>query len=454
MSKVSNVQYELGILKLLLDKKSPELLVKLTPEYFGTKDVGNLFRLIKGFYIDHGQFLGWDALKAELSARIKDADRSKFLCDLVDDVRERDVSGLTEEYLLDELKTQMQFRIALEGVGKIVDGVDKKDAPGVVGAMQGLYEKMFAEGASESLSSSDMSEMTGKKIEFTYEKTGLTGLDKYGGLIESGLSMVLGESGRGKTHMATQWAINHHRNYDGSTAIMSWEQGAGELRARILSHLSEVDLGKVTVGNFSDEELLKIRLAEVELLCGKNDEALEFCRRSYKLSDTDFWENMWTTFDPQKKRVFLIDTAPDWDNLFIMMEMLVQTKNVKLFVIDYPEIIGRGRLLSELPGWDYKLTQIGKLKAFCRKHKVRIIFPAQFSEKADHIRYNSGAINYCDLAVALTEEEGDSEYGDNGAFTIKFKKFRNFIAPAGGGIPQPFKVLKRLNVAKFESFDF
>ena len=152
MSKISNVQYELSIVKVLLDTKSPELLVKLTPEYFGVKDVGNLFRLIKGFYIDHGTFLGWDALKAELSARVPDTDKCKFLCGLVDDVRERDVSGLTESYLLDELRKQLQFRIALSGVGEVVNAVEKKDADAVVGSIQGLYEKMFADSATEGLS--------------------------------------------------------------------------------------------------------------------------------------------------------------------------------------------------------------------------------------------------------------------------------------------------------------
>jgi len=447
----ANAQYELSIINILLTKKSPDLLVRLTPDYFGVKDIGNLFRLIKGFYVDHGRFLGFDAVKAELEARITDRDKLKFMCGLIDDIRDKDVSGLTESYLMDELKKQLQFRVALAGVGKIVDAVEKKEAGRVVGEMQSLYERMFSESASESIASADMAAMTGKKIEFTYEKTGLSGIDKYGGLIEAGLSMVLGESGRGKTHMATQWAVNHHRNYEGSSAIMSWEQGAGELRARILSHLSEVDLGKVTVGNFTEAELLKIRLAEVEHLCGKNEEALEFCRRTYKLNDQDFWENMWTTFDPQKKKFMLIDSAPDWDNLFILMEMLVQTRDVRFFVIDYPEIIGRGRVSSEVSSWEYKLAQIGKLKEFCRRHKVRIVFPAQFSEKADHIRYNSGAINYCDLSIAITETEEDKELD---TFTLKFKKFRNFLTGPTGEIPKDFRVMKQLNIAKFSSFEF
>lgn len=254
--------------------------------------------------------------------------------------------------------------------------------------------------------------------------------------------------------MATQWAKHFHDNYEGSTLISSWEQSSGELRARILSNASEVDLGAVTLGKYTDEELLKIRLAEVRHLCGPNEEALEFARRSYRLSDAQFWQNMWTTYKPQNNRFYILDTAPDWDTLFVTMEMMVQSRGVKLIILDYPEIIGRGKQWAELQSWQYSLAMIGKLKAFCRRHKVRIVFPAQWSESADHIRYNSGAINFVDLAIALAEEEGDREYGTYGAYTVQFKKYRNFIAPQAGATPQSFKVLKRLNVAKFENFDF
>ena len=448
---ISNSNYELSIIKILIEGKSPELLVRLTPEYFGNKDVGNLFRVIKNFYIDHGQFLGYDALKAELESRVRDADKCKFLSGLVDDTKERDISGLTESYLMDELRKQKQFRAAISGVGAVVDAVDKKDANSVIGSVQSLYENMFADSVSESLASADMVAMTGKKVEFQFIRTSLAQLDIYGGLIESGLSMILAESGRGKTHMATQWAKYHHDNYEGSTLVASWEQGASELRARILSNASEVDLGTVTLGKYTDEELLKIRLAEVRHLCGPDEEVLEFARRTYKLPDKDFWENIWTSYEPQKNRFYLLDTAPDWDTLFVTMEMMVQSRGVRFIVLDYPEIISRPSSGASQPRWEFALNMIGKLKAFCRRHNVRIVFPAQWSESADHIRYNSGAINFVDLAVALAESDEDKEYG---TYTVQFKKYRNFIAPVGGGTPQDFKVLKRLNVAKFEDFNF
>jgi hypothetical protein len=365
----------------------------------------------------------------------------------------KDISGLTQEYLFDELKKQRQFRQALEGVNSIVDGVDKKDAEAVVGAMRELYERMFADSASSDMATADMVGLTGSSIKFKYSPTSLVGIDKFGGLIESGLSMVLGSSGRGKTHMATQWALHNHDMCEGSTCLASWEQGKGELRSRVLSNRSEVDLGKITLGTCSPEELLKLRLAEAVLLCGDSTEITAFCTETRKLDDKTFWDTFWGKFKPRDNRLLLFDAGWNFDDLFVNMELMVQTRNVKFFLLDYPEIVPVGRLNAGVQPWQYKLDQIGRLKNFCRRNNVRIVFPAQYGEKDNHIKYNSGAINYVDLAVALTEEDGDKEYGPEGALTCKFLKYRNYSSPDGTP-PKEFKVLKSLSTAKFLSFDF
>lgn len=453
MSKISNVQYELNILKHLLESKSPELLTKLSPDHFGNKDLGKLFQLVKGFYIDNGSFLGWDAIKSELSVRVKDSSTLAFVTGLVDDIRGRDISGLSEAQLVDELKKQLQFRMALDGVSSIVDSVDKKDADAVVGAMRDLYEKMFSEANDGSFLTADMVEMTGREAKFSYSHTGIPGIDKFGGLIESGLFMILGGSGRGKTHMATQWALYNHENYEGSTVVASWEQGVMELKSRLLANIAEVDLGKITLGTCTPDEKLRLRKAEVKHLCGNNEEALDLCLAMRDIDDKTFWDTLWSRVSPQKNRFFLFDAGWNYDELFINMELLVQTRNVKFFVIDYPTIISPGKMEAGMQPWQYALNQIGKLKNFCRRHNVRIVFPAQYGEKEDHIKMMSNSINFTDMTIALTEEEGDKEIGSEGALTVKFKKYRNFVSPDFKP-PREFKVLKDLCHAKFLPLDF
>lgn len=454
MSKVGNVQYELLAIKKLIESKNPELIAKLKQELFSNVELSNIVKISGLLYADNGQLPGWDLLSAELTNRIINPDKQKFYVDLLQDIKDKDATGITTDDLIDKLRTQRQFRFVLDGAGKLVDAVDRRDADSTVGIMRELYEDMFKNSGEDSLDDADMVSMAGTSVKYNFEKTGFTGIDKRGGHIEGGLFGYAGAAKAGKSVVAQQITVYGHDNYEGSSCYYSYEQTAAEIRARILSARSEIDVGLVTSDILTPEERLRLREAEVAHLCDFNANMKDFCYQTRGESEKEFWPSFWTHFEPRKNRFLIPKKSPDWDNLFIQMQILVDMKNVRRFVIDYPTIVPRGRSGAKLASWEYALQKSQELKDFARNNGVRIIIPMQYDDKNDHIRYNSGVINAVDLLVAMKMEEGDTEFGDSGATTFGFKAYRNFLSVPGEPTLQPFKALRNFKYAKFENFDF
>lgn len=451
MANVCNAQYELLALKKLIESRDAELLTRYRFDMFGITELANIFKIVGVLYADNGAMPSADLLKAEIAGRIVNQDKQKFYLDLLEDINSKDASGITTDSVIEQLKTQRQFRVILDGAGKLIDSVEARDAAQSVGTMRELYEKLFKDDTQESLDAGDMCNMAGKTIKYDFEKTGIASLDKRGGLIKGGLISVAGQAKAGKSLLSQQMLVYGHDNYEGSSAYFTFEQQPAEIRARILSSKSNIDIGLISSDLISAFQRLDLRIAEVAHLCDFNDNIKDFCYETKDIPDSEFWPMLWDHFKPRNSR-FYITGGTDWDTLFIQMQMMVDLKNVKRFVIDYPMIIPKGRAHSSLQSWEYNLLMSRNLKSFARNNGVRIIAPAQYDDKADNVRYCSGVINDVDLMLAMTQEDGDDEYGDMGAITVRYKAFRNFLSIPEEPQLTPFKLLRAFNFAKFENF--
>lgn len=451
---VGNVQFELLSIKKLIESKNPELLTQLKLDLFSVPELHNMVKITGLLYSSTGELPGWDFLKAELTDRIINPEKQKFYLGLLEDIKNKDASGVSTEDLISKLKTQRQFRVILDGASKLVDAVDKKDADRSIGVMRELYQDMFQHDVSESFDSSDMVQMAGKSIMYDFQKTGFTGWDRYGGMIKGGLIGVAAAAKAGKTIMATQMMLHGYDTCEGSTLLYSYEMPAQEVRARILSFRSEVDVGLISADLLTPEDRLHIRESEVAHLCDFNATMKDFCQETRKLPEEEFWPLFWSHFSPRENRCYLPGKGPNWDELFIQMQLMVDMKNVKTIVIDYPALIGKGSYDRNLASWEYTLAKSRELKSFARDNGIRVITPMQYDDKNDNIRFASNVICDVDCLVTLKQEEGDQEYGDMGAVTVGFKAYRNYLSTPGFSGLQPFKLLKQFNYSKFLNFDF
>jgi hypothetical protein len=203
---------------------------------------------------------------------------------------------------------------------------------------------------------------------------------------------------------------------------------------------------------------IELKIAEAAHLCHMEDSMVSFCHDKAGLSDDDFWQEFWTNFKPRENRFYLLDHKPDWDTLFIQMRLLRDTKNVRMFVPDYPFLIPRGASDKGAASWEYNLLQSRKLKAFAGEmsgaSKSWVICPAQYDDKEDSLKYIKGVVNDVDLYVKMFEDDGDGEYGEYGAITVGFGAYRNYLTVPDEPALTPFKLFKRFNVSMFEPITF
>jgi hypothetical protein len=440
----------MNAIKKLMDDKNPELLVRLGTEMFGNTDLGKFFLLIKRFYLENGEFIGWDTLVGVVNRACESPGRAEFLTKYLLQIRERDVDGLTADLLTAELEDFRSLRAVMDISEELVTAVETKDASKVKALYKKGYEQIFVE-SEYKLAECDMANMAGKKVKFNFRKTGLEPLDERGGLIEGGLTIIGGESKSGKTILATQFANYQYLNYPGSIAITSYEQSKEELRARILSANSGVDLGSIVDGSITKADELILRIAEAKFYCAPSDDIEAFCNSTAKEDDQTFFTMLFDQFPKRDNKFFLIDERLDWDNLFVKMELLRSTQGVKTFVVDYPYLIPRGASDPNLASWEYALLQNRKLKSFAHKHKLCIITPAQYDSKGDTLRFVSNAVNDCDLYLKMSCSDEDKQLNQA---TIAFGAYRNFLSVPGKPVLEDFCLMKEFDKSRFHYVRF
>lgn len=447
---MTNIQTELNAIKFLMTKRNPELLVRLDVSLFGNELLAKIFMLVKRFYIENSVVMGWDVLRSKVVEKCDSPDRLKAIMILLDQIQERDIEGLTDDLLIGEMRDLGKCRVVLGRLEDITRAAEQRDTSAVLGHFRQAYEAITIED-SQHEDEADLASLAGKDIQFNFHKTGFPPLDKRGGLIEGGVTIVGGEAKQGKSNFTKQVAIYNFEEYQDTVALFSYEQGKQEQRARILSEKADIDVGRIMSKQITLEEQIALRYAEAKLLLRPYDDLPAFCEASRSMSNTEFFEVLFNTYTLKDNRFLIYDDPLNWDDLFVKMELVHSTKGVTFFIIDYPYLVPRGFSDRGLANWEYNLTQSKKLKHFARKHGVRIMTPAQYDSKEDTLRYVKGVINDCDLFLAISQSKDDEALGQ---VTVSYKAYRNFFSIPGEPFLTPFKLVKELNKSRFVYMEF
>lgn len=453
---MKNNQLEFNAIAYVMQTRDPSLLISILPEHFGNTDLAKLFILIRKYYTDTSEFCGWDVLAGMVAKACKTPEMSKFMIALLEQVRERDITGLTADALLNDLREYSKFRTVLKKVDPLIKSVEEKDIDKCLGTLKELHDSVFASSALSSLEEADMASMASRKIKFDFRSTGIKPIDDRGGLIVGGLTIVAAPAKTGKSTLAGMIGLHQYLNEEGSIAYFSYEMNAAEVRARIFANYAEIDLGDLMAEELTKEDQLKLLLAESIFYCGDLPEVHEYFNSCKTMSREEYFKGLLATVPHRKNKLYIFDGREDWDELFVKMNLLATTKGVKTFIVDYPFLVPRGKAHSNLASWEYSLLMNKNLKTFSHTHGLNVITPAQLDpgKKGDdpRLRFVSNAINDCDLALFLVEHDEDKTLQ---TVTVIFKAMRNFKTVKGGApFPEPFKILKELHQSRFAYLEF
>jgi len=447
----SNSQVELNAIKKLMSEKSPELLVSISPDYFGNGEIKKIFMIIRKFYTENSEFPGWATLSQYIGGLCKTADKTKFMMALMKQIEDRDISGLSTDLLLKEMRDYQKFRLVLSKAGDLVQAVEDKDIESTLGRLKELHDSVFVEHEFQ-LKNSDLSEMVGDEIKFEFRSTGIPPLDERGGLIKGGYTIIAAPAKTGKSTLATMMAVHQYLNEEGSVAVFSYEMGVSEVRARIFANLSDIDVGAMMDGNLTAAEKSKLWRTEAQFYCdGVPDNYLV----NFDLSRQEFFNKVFAEYPKRKNKFYIFDERIDWDELFIKMNLLVTTCDVKCTVVDYQFLVPRGKAHKELASWEYNLLMSKNLKTFSHKFGLNMICPAQLDQgkKGDDpkLRFISNMINDADLAIYLINTDEDKTLG---TVTWRWAAFRNYKTIKDKPMLQDFKLEKQLQYSRFVYHDF
>lgn len=451
----SNSQVELNTIKKLMVSKDPELLVALSTEHFGNKDVRNLFMIIRKFYTENSEFMGWATLRQYVSTACKTADKAKFMMSLLEQVEKRDIAGLTNELLLEELSNYQKFRIVLNKTSDLVSAVENKDIDTTLATLQDLYTSVHIQGCT-SLDDYDMTRIAKGGAKFEFRKTGFKDIDARGGLIKGGYTIIAADAKQGKSTLCGNIAKHQYLHEEGSVCVLSYEMSAQEYYSRIISAHCSVDLGRVMSGTLTTEELQEVRVKESQFYVGDSEEVAEFARANASMPQDQYMDALMSTYPSRSNKFFIIDERLDWSNLFAKMQLLAETKGVVTFVIDYINLVPMGADTRNLSQWEAILHQSRKLKNFSHKYGLNVITPAQLSVgkkgEDNKIRFASNIIADCDLCIAMFMDDQDKTLD---TVTCEFKAIRNGLSVPGVKFNASFKLAKEFHMSRFvDAMDF
>lgn len=454
MSTSNNSHLEINALKKLLQDKSPELLVAISPEYFGNSELKKIFLLIRKFYLDQGDFIGYDTLRGFVAKACSTAEKTQFMLGLLDQIQKRDISGLTDELLIKELQDYHKFRLVLDKAGDLVTAVESKDIDKTLGVLQGLYDSVYMTD-SGSLDDADMANMATEDIKFSFCKTGIKEIDLRGGLIEGGYTLICAAAKQGKSTMCGQIALHQYLHHNRDVCYLSYEMSAHECRSRFFANYCNVDLGKIMSGMLSEEERDQLLVKESQFYCGESEEIYKFAFENRTLDRNTYFKKLFSTFPKRENKFYVIDERLPWPDLFAKMQLLAETKGVKTFIVDYINLVPMGFDTKHLASWEALLYQSRKLKNFSHKYGLNVITPAQldFDKKSGEtkIKFGQNIINDCDLCIAMYSTDDDQKLG---TVTCEFKAIRNGLTVPDRPFNAPFKLLKEFEYSRFLNMDF
>ncbi len=450
----NNSQLEINALKKLLHDRSPELLVAVSPEYFGNSELKKIFLLIRKFYLDQGEYPGWDVLRAQVARLCTTQDKAQFMLGLLDQIQKRDISGLTDEVLLKELQDYHKFRLVLDKAGDLVTAVEAKDIDKTLGVLQGLYDSVYM-ADSGSLDDADMANMASEDIKFNFHKTGIKEIDLRGGLIDGGYTIIGAAAKQGKSTMCGQIALHQYLHEQRDICYLSYEMSAHECRSRFFANYCNVNLGRIMSGSLSEEERDQMLVKESQFYCGESEEIYKFAFDNRTLTRNEYFKKLFDKFPKRPNKFYIIDERLPWPDLFAKMQLMAETKGVKTFIVDYINLVPMGFDTKNLASWEALLHQSRKLKNFSHKYGLNMITPAQldFDKKSGEtkIKFGQNIINDCDLCVVMYSTDDDIKLG---TVTCEFKAIRNGLSVPDRPFNAPFKLMKEFEYSRFVDLEF
>lgn len=446
----SNLQVEINALAHIMKRQSPELLVAVSTDMFGNQQLAKVFQLIRKFYVENSEFIGFDVLRAQVSKACKTEDMTKFMMSILEQVQGRDISGMTDDMMLVEMSEYLKFRTVLAKVDPLITAVEQQDISATLQHLTELYTKVVVDGENR-LENADMGLMAATPIKFRFRKTGIKPIDDRGGLIEGGFTLLAGSAKAGKSTLACMIALHQYLNDSGSVLYASYEMLAGEVRSRIFANYADIDLGKLMSDDLAPFERGQLQRAEADFYCQLPKDFTV----NLDLSREEYFADLYTKYPRRDNKFYVLDAREDWDSLFVKMELMATTKNVKCFVVDYITLVPRGAADKNLSSWEYILLQSKKLKQFAHKHQCNVITPMQYAPATknaeDKIKFASNVINDCDLCLAIHQSEEDKTLD---AVSVDFKAMRSFLSLPGEPNLRSFKLIKELNKGRFVYQDF
>ena len=449
---MTNTQSEFNAIKMLVDGASPELLIKFDRSHFGNPELGNIFLLIRHHYLEHGEFPGWQVLSASVASRCKSTDKARQLMGLLEQIRERDIRGLSGESLVAELQATAKVRTILDGVEEMVSAASNKDAERTLSLLKQLHDKAFLQGASTSIDAGSLLARADQDLVFNWCSSGINAIDRRNGFADGWLILLGGDSGTGKSTLAHMLGLHMFKKNAESVYYRTWEQGTGELMARIFSCHSGVDLGNIISDDLDAEERLRLRKAKIELLFQINSDVdiNSWLEEMKEVLEKDFLKEARKSYTPKTNNFFLYDDGCDFDQLLIEMELMFATRGVRLFILDYLTIIPKGVEHRGMQSWEAYIKMTDRLKNFCNRTRSKVILPLQFDAKEGTIRFSKNIINAADLAIWMSQDAEDKEMD---TVTFEFGKYRNYKTIKGEPL-QSFKLMKAFATARFQEVSF
>jgi len=435
----------------IMQEKNPELLVSIDPTYYGNIELKKLFMIIRNFYLQSSIYPGWDLVAAAVSGACKTPEKMKFMLSILDQIKAKDIEGLTDDLMLQELRDYKKFRLVLDKVAPLISAVEEKNIDATLGTLKSLYDSVFVD-EEDKLKDYDMSTMPGK-VMFDFRTTGIPDIDKYGGIAVKGYCIIAAPTGVGKSTLAAMICLHQYLELGLDCAYFSFEQSAQELRAKMYASMASIDLSSLVMDELTPEDLVKFRRAEARFNCLSVPEDYPV---DLNVDRDVFMTKVYSEFERRPNRMYLIDADLDWDELEVKINLMASTKNIKTVCIDYPWIVKKGR--GGTPGiadWQYQLEKSKMLKSLARKYDLNLIAPAQLSagkkNEDPKLKFVSNASNDADLVLFLSRDSEDMTLGTT---SIHFEKYRNFITNKDSPGLKDFKVMNALNFARFDSLEY
>jgi replicative DNA helicase len=351
--------------------------------------------------------------------------------------------------LLKELQDFHKFRLILGKAGDLVAAVESKDIDTTLGIVQNMYSSVYVE-ANTNLDDYEMSALASRDIKFEFRKTGIREWDKRGGLIKGGLTIVAAEAKAGKSTLCGQIALHQYLNEEGSICVLSYEMSSQEYRSRILANYCDIDLGRLMSNTMTEEEQRNLRVKESQFYTSESEEVAQFALANLDVERESYFQALFAMFPRRENKLYVIDERLDWMSLFAKMQLLVETKGVVTFVVDYINLVPMSADTKHLAQWEALLSQSRKLKNFSHKYGLNMITPAQLSvgKKGEEskIRFASNIIADCDICLTLQTTEEDKVLG---TVTCEFKAIRNGLSVDGQAFHAPFRLVKEFEHSRF-----